>query len=235
MNKRNTFYKNTFRNILLIFIGLVIFPSAHAQSDTAKKLGLVVKVDILDPVRDVFDIIVIPNQLHEIYNISPDPYFKRQIFSVSAEKFIGQNTSAQLTSYFGYESEPGNFSQFHFYHHIVGIMPEAKYYFSKTKQHNGLYTGAYLIYEHDLSVEINPAAFPPIGTINNNYNFYGGGVLGGFQYYLIKKIAIEFQLGVGLADIVRAGGMPNIPVVLDYNTGINLIGSANINLGYKFD
>ena len=193
------------------FFVLCFFANALKSQDAVskRKLGLVVKTDILAPSLD--------------WLISGSPSY-----SLSVEKFIGKRQSFQLSGYYSYNhsTEPSQII-----YSSYQIVPEYRFYPNDKQMHNGVYCGAYsrLINEH--SYEIYSRS-----TDEFLYRSLELGVISGYQIYPFKHLVFDFLFGLGGRKVIYNKRIDSSPQSVhpesNYKQTQYLFGRLSINIGY---
>jgi hypothetical protein len=206
--------------LLLFFIVCFQFLSAtplDSLKTNKQGIGLIVKVDLFALGVDKFS-------LHP----------KRYGFSI--EKLLVNRQSVQLSYYFA------PYSTF-FGKSWYMISSEYKFFVSKKRPHVGYYIGGNLkfIHYYEKSGYIPPQSIAD-STFYGKYESYsiGAGVINGVQFYLLKRITIDFLAGIGfLAEVKNKqyqpyylgnGGRHYYGFAFSPNADVRLA----INIGFKF-
>jgi hypothetical protein len=210
--------------LILIILLSFSFSFVYSQSDSSRhSLGLIPKVDVLLPIVGLTS--------------------NESVLSFSIEKELGKQTSLQLSFFYSYFSYSNVGIDSLVQKEVLGgawseyrIVPEFDYYFNKIKNHRGFYTGVYIDFVYDHSIENDAYINAPTVTNNIYTNSLAIGLLGGYKLYVYKRINIDFLLGLGSGRIINTKVISGSDAV-DHGPfygNINLDGIININVGYRF-
>jgi hypothetical protein len=201
------------------------------SGDSSKKrINLIVKADLILP----------------IYSLLA----KAKLFSITVEKLLGSRHSFQL-SYLSYSSqtdvtEPNYHEPIKSYQNRATntfiVIPEYKFFVSRKKRHSGYYAGFFLSYSSRVDEFHNKTVVPagygiwnvlgPATIYGPDYNQreqdIGGGIINGIQFYVFKKVVVDFLLGLGARKPIKSEG----PIYTEYVLKGQIRGA--INIGYKF-
>jgi len=180
----------------------------NAKDTLSKKTFFIIKTDIGQPI------------------ISHYFYQYQKVGSLTLEVCLKRRHSVQVI---GYGSEI-KFSEYR--HNSFQIIPVYKYFLSKKNPYTGFYTGAYIKGDR-LNEIINRGS--GIGYLEYNEYSLGGGLVIGYQNYIMKRIVVDVIFGCGVRQDLK------IEVIRTDNMSLNqsgmkqplLDGILALNVGYK--
>jgi hypothetical protein len=200
--------------IILNAILVLIFTSTYGQKDTLNKKDiLIIKTDLINLSLNAFGVV--------------------NLGSITIEKGFLNRHSFQLTA--------GYLKYINFKSKSWTLLPEYKFYINKKNNFKGFYTGLYLKYTNEVSLDLYSWGSGGDKYITKKYQNYGSGLTIGYQTYFKKHLTLDFLLGFGGLYKTR---QINIPA--DYYLGspsynidnkypaIFPDARASIFLGYKF-
>jgi uncharacterized protein DUF3575 len=217
--------KSTFQGYIYFAVLVCLFSvlscSAIAQSekqnpakpDSAKKsIGLIIKVDPFWPLLG--------------FLINEDEDF----YSATLEKRISSHLSVQLTftlNHFVNNINGVSYYDPNYTHNTYIFSPQLKYYFFNKGEQMGFYLGVFAQFWQEREVQSGNVL-----SYIHYTNTYGGGCMIGTQLYASSKISFEFLFGMGpqFYSITNR----NQQLYPTNDSGLFLVGLANINIGYRF-
>ena len=118
-------------------------------------------------------------------------------------------------------------------HKTIQIIPAYKYFLSKKKAYTGFYSGLYLKGSQYTFIA-DRRHFIDNSYLEYKQNALGGGLIFGYQNYIMKKIVFDILLGFGARQVL------NTTIIKSENTYLGDIDSTSpdgiiaVNFGYKF-
>jgi len=218
------------KHIFLLIFAVFLFAKLFSQNDTLQKSNsaFVLKTDILLPVMGLFNIgdFLEPNKLN---------------FSITSEINFKKRNSLQLTvlnvwpkvKHVGYW--PSANTEI-FTVNVLEIIPEYKFYLSRKKMQKGFYIGAYAKYirSHTIREEHGPYPYSPMMHLEYIEHETAFGGLAGYQFYIKKKLVIDFLLGLGRAQLFKVDIIKKEYTQFSDDYSGYLDAQFAINIGYKF-
>ncbi|MBC7862692.1 MAG: DUF3575 domain-containing protein [Bacteroidia bacterium] len=186
------------------------------NDSTKKKIGLVVKADLLLPAIGI--------------------YYKQVEYAFTAEKFFGKHSSFQFTYLDGWQNTRRNFSSggrfTHYWREIIFI-PEYKFFLSKKKLHSGYYVGAFAWFDylHSNTIHSLPWEYSANDTRKTRI---GGGIVNGFQFYLFNHLTFDIIAGAGYLQTVKIKVVEENFTIVGSSPETYFFPRLAVNLGYKF-
>jgi hypothetical protein len=188
-------------------------------SDTSKKRDFIIKTNLGTPFW-----------YHEME--------EQTAFSVTVEKLFGKRYSLQLTV-LGYGDHYNDYtfpinSYSIGYDRGVQLIPECKFFVSRKKRYSGYYIGAFGFYNFEKDQQtfypgtgqrIPPSG--PVTSVTSLTNKFGFGISNGVQFYLFKRIVIDFLAGIAIEQSYYND-------YGNHSSEIDEIGRLMLNIGYRF-
>jgi len=207
------------KHIFLLIFALFLFAKLFSQVNTLKKTNsaFVLKTDILSPIIFNISDYILPN------------------FSITCEKFIKKRHSIQLTGlYAWFDKKSGYKGQTK--GQIFEIIPDYKFYLSRKKMQKGFYIGAYAKYirNHTIDEEQGPYPYSPMMYLEYIEHETAFGGLTGYQFYIKKRLVIDFLLGFGRAQLYKVDIIKKEHIQFSDDYSGYLDAQFAINIGYKF-
>lgn len=111
-----------------------------------------------------------------------------------------------------------------------------KFYITHKKQYTGFYSGVYLKYidYHTIHQAVNPYYNNQNIYLELSHNKIGGGLIFGYQNYLLKHIVIDFLLGLGVRNNFKTTIIKQENIGYSDNKATVLDARLSLNIGYKF-
>ena len=205
---KNLFATNK-KIVLLLF--LLNQNSFYAQKDSIHTSHLfVIKTDVLVP--------VIASSIHRIgFGLSAEyGFLKRHSFQLSNVYVSLNNTK---------DKEKTN-----------QALLDYKFYITHKKQYTGFYSGAYLKYidYHTIHQYVDPYYNNQNIYLELSHNSIGGGLVFGYQNYLLKHIVIDFLIGLGVRNNFKTTIIKQENIGYSENKATILDARVSLNIGYKF-
>ena len=193
-----------------------IISQEKLTADSIKKRSLIIKTDFLNPIMNLG----LPGRNYYYSVTNEILYRKYHSFQITLSLGWGQTPTHSQARYLDY-----NWNQYQF-------IPEYKIFITRKRHHSGYFIGLFTIFDHVEEWRGIPghSSLRPSHLLNPLFESegIGGGIMNGFQYYLFKKIAVEFIAGGGIGAPTKAIGYINGFDRPDYWLRFAL------NLGYKF-
>jgi len=221
------FSKHLFLLIFALFLFTKLFSQGHAFQ---KSNGtFVIKTDILLPVMSLF-------------NIGDFLEHSKPNFSITFEKFLKKKSSLSLQlTIMNASPKLRHVGNWHstdaiiFTENILEIIPEYKIYLFRKKMQKGFYIGAYAKYIRNHTINEEPGPYYNLMTYLEyveHETAFGG--LTGYQFYIKKRLVIDFLLGFGRAQLFKLDIIKeeNVHFIDDYSGYLDA--QLAINIGYKF-
>jgi hypothetical protein len=215
-----------FRKLYLFIFVFGLFNFSKAQDTiTENSNSVVIKTDLLIPVMSLFNI---GNSLE---STKPN-------FSFSVEKFFKRRNSLQVTMIYVWPkiTPIGYWPTWDTYTiNDLEIIPEYKIYLTKKKIQKGSYTGVYLKYHRSHTDNSSPYPIPFGMHLEYVEHYAGFGCIFGYQFYLKKRLTLDFLARLGYAQLVSVNIKKEEYIhkgSSDYSGFLDPL--LSINIGYKF-
>lgn len=196
------------RIIFIFLISTILLTSKiFAQDTLSKKNIVIIKTDIAMPV------------------IGLATNFKAG--SLTLELGLKHRHSIQLTGLIT------SMVSTEFQHKTIQIIPAYKYFLSKKRACTGIYSGLYLKGSQYTSIN-DHRHFSENYYLEYKQNTLGGGLLLGYQNYIMKRMVVDFLVGFGARQAVNTTIIKSENISLGDIKNTYADGIIAMNIGYKF-
>lgn len=192
----------------IFLISTILLTSNIVAQDTlGKKTAVIIKTDIAMPI------------------IGLATNFKAG--SLTLELGIKRRHSIQLTGLIT------NMVSTEFQHKTIQIIPAYKYFLSKKKAYKGFYSGLYLKGSQYTSIA-DHRHFSERSYLEYKQNTLGGGLIFGYQNYILKRFVVDILLGFGARQAINTIIIKSENIYLGDIKSTYADGIIAVNFGYKF-
>lgn len=193
--------------IIFLISTILLTPNIIAQDTLGKKTAIIIKADIAMPIIGLAT------------NFTAG--------SLTLELGIKRRHSIQLTGLI--TSIVSN----EFQHKTIQIIPAYKYFLSKKKAYTGFYSGLYLKGLQYTSIT-DHRHFSESYYLEYKQNTLGGGLIFGYQNYIMKRLVVDILLGFGARQVINTTIIKSENIYLDGIKSTYSDGILAVNVGYKF-
>ena len=200
----------------LVFVLMVVVVMNCCAQDSLqkKKLGLIVKTEIVSPLLSITG--------------------KLGGYSLTVEKMLGKRHSVQITGNYLFINSRDKQSHLLRQQKRMQLIPEYKFFVIKNYRHSCPYIGLFLKYSQQENMENNWSSSEGLQKISDYYLYsYSFGLLNGDEIWIKNKWTIDFLYGHGASNVSKYKIIKYGAYAL-YELGWTADNRFAINIGYKF-